>query len=236
MIKVAVVDDEAKARNTVRECLSFVAEKERVDFKISEFCSGLSFLGEYKPVYDIVLLDIEMPEADGLEIARMLRKMDKSVIIIFVTNMAQYAVKGYEVEALDFIVKPVNKYGFAMKMSRAIARTAKRVEDSVPIKTDGEVFSVQISSIKYLEVNEHYIIYHTTDGEYSECITLKNAENKINKDFFVRCNRCYLVNLRYVSYIKGLSVFVGNDELIISRPQKSAFVSAYLKFISGGTN
>lgn len=236
MIKIAVVDDDEKARKAIKECLNFVAEKECVEFQVSEFCSGLAFIGEYSPIYDIVLLDIEMPEADGLEVAHMLRKVDKSAIIIFVTNMAQYAVRGYEVEALDFIVKPINKFGFAMKMSRAIARTAKRVEDSVFIKTEGEVFTVPVASVKYLEVDGHYVIYHTLDGEYRECITLKNAESKINKDFFVRCNRCYFVNLRYVSYIKGFSAFIGNEELVISSPQKTAFVSAYLKFIAGGNN
>ncbi|MBR7186038.1 MAG: response regulator transcription factor [Clostridia bacterium] len=235
MIKIAIVDDELKERNKIKECLDFVARKERVEFQVSEFSSGLSFIGNYRPIYDIVLMDIEMPEADGLEIAHMLREMDKTVIIIFVTNMAKYAVRGYEVEALDFVVKPINIFSFAMKMGRAVARTAKRFEDSILIKMDGEMLTLQIASIKYLEVDGHYVIYHTTEGNFNECITLKHAEDKIGKtSIFVRCNRGHLVNLCYVTSIKALSVFLGDEELSISRPQKLEFVSAYLKFVAGG--
>lgn len=234
MINVAIVDDEEKERETIKECLNFCAEKEAVKLQMFEFSSGLALLGNYKPIYDIILLDIDMPGTNGLEIAHMLREIDKFVVIIFITNMAKFAVRGYEVDALDFIVKPINKFSFAMKMARAIGRTGKRVEESIYIKTDGAIVCTQIASIKYLEVNEHYVTYHTTEGDFSECITLKKAEGKLQKDFFVRCNRCYLINLHYVTSVKGLSVFLGNEELSISRPQKTAFLTAYLKFIAGG--
>ena len=232
MIQIAIVDDEAQARERVKECLDFWAQKEGVEFCVKEFDSGLAFIGTYAPIYDIVLLDIEMPGSDGLETARMLRKVDKSVIIMFVTNMSQLAIHGYEVEALDFIVKPVNRYSFAMKMSRALARI-KRLDDVIQIKEEGETYAVSVSSIKYLEVSGHYVVFHTKDRNYSEYTTLKNAESKIGKDFFVHCNRHLLVNLRYIDSVKRESVIVDGEELLFSRAQKKPFLSAYSDFLGG---
>ena len=90
-----------------------------------------------------------------------------------------------------------------------------------------------VAAIRYLEVDGHYIVYHTTEGDYSEYITLKEAEKKLNKPYFVRCNRCYLVNLKYVSAVRDDVVQVGRDELLISRPQKKAFLNALAVFIGG---
>lgn len=233
MISVAIVEDDRSAALRIRECLDYISEQEKISFTIDEFPSGLAFLGNYKPIYDIVLMDIEMPEMDGMETARALRKMDRAVILIFVTNLAQYAVQGYEVEALDFILKPINKYSFAMKLNRAIARTTKRLDETVHIGAERDAFSIPVASIKYLEILGHYTVYHTIYGDYKEYGTLKDAEKKIGKSFFVRCNRCYLVNLRYIDMVKRDTVYIGKEELLISRPQKKAFLSAFSDFLGG---
>lgn len=233
MISIAIVEDDKNERSLIKECLDYYMENKDIALSVSEFSGGLDFMGGYKPVYDIVLMDIEMPGMNGIDLARALRKIDKSVILIFVTNLAQYAVQGYEVEALDFILKPINKFSFALKLDRAIARTTKRKDDVFQIKSGGETLSVQTASVKYVEVSAHYVVYHTTDGDFTEYNTLKEVEKKINKDFFARCNRCYLVNLRYVGSVKKDTVFIGKDELIISRPQKKAFLSAFSEFLGG---
>lgn len=231
MIHVAVVEDSEQERLHLMECLDYLAAQENVEFDVTQFSNGSAFIGDYRPEYDIVLMDIEMPGMNGLEAARALRRMDASVILVFVTNMAQYAVNGYDVDALNFIVKPVNKYDFAMKMSRAVARTTKRLENSIRIKTERDVYLLRTADIKYLEVLGHYVIWHTIEGNFTEYTTLKSAEQRINKDFFVRCNRCYLVNLRYISAIRDNMVAIRGDEQQISRTQKKSFLSAYAKFL-----
>jgi DNA-binding LytR/AlgR family response regulator len=210
-----------------------MAEKEQLEFDIVEFGSGEEFLGGYQPVYDIVLMDIELPGINGMETAKALRRLDSFVLLVFVTNMVQYAVSGYEVDALNYILKPVNRFDFALKMNKAISRTAKRTEKSVQIRAGKDLYMLPVAAIRYLEVDGHYIVYHTTEGDYSEYITLKEAEKKLNKPYFVRCNRCYLVNLKYVSAVRDDVVQVGRDELLISRPQKKAFLNALAVFIGG---
>lgn len=234
MIQIAIVEDDPAARMRIRECLDYISSENGVGFDISEFPSGFSFIGQYKPEYDIVFMDIDMPGMNGMDTARALRKMDSNVVLIFVTNMAQYAISGYEVDALDFILKPVNKYSFAVKVKRAIARTTKRTDEYVPIKTDGGLHRVRITAIKYLEISGHYVIYHTTGGDYAEYGTLKEVEAKINRPHFVRCNRSFLVNLRHVSSVNKDSVYVDGDELIISRPQRKTFLAALSEFMGGG--
>ena len=104
MIKVAIVEDDQDERTRIRECLSYYAGSEGLNFDVAEFSTGNAFIGNYRPQYDIVFMDIEMPGMDGMETAEAMRKMDLSVLLIFVTNMAQYAISGYSVEALDFVV------------------------------------------------------------------------------------------------------------------------------------
>ena len=233
MIRIAIVEDERRERAHLRDCLAYMAEKEQLEFDIVEFGSGEEFLGGYQPVYDIVLMDIELPGINGMETAKALRRLDSFVLLVFVTNMVQYAVSGYEVDALNYILKPVNRFDFALKMNKAISRTAKRTEKSVQIRAGKDLYMLPVAAIRYLEVDGHYIVYHTTEGDYSEYITLKEAEKKLDKPYFVRCNRCYLVNLKYVAAVRDDVVQVGRDELLISRPQKKAFLNALAVFIGG---
>lgn len=233
MIRVAIVEDNSAERERLHACLRWLEESEGMRFYVAEFASGTAFIGNFEPVYDLIFMDIEMPGMDGMETARALRKMDASVLLIFVTNMAQYAIDGYDVDALDFILKPVNRYSFAIKMKRAVSRIPKRVEEYVAVKSEGELRQVEISSIRWLDIDGHYVVYHTTKGDYEEYGTLKEAYGKLNRSFFVFVNRSCLVNLYHVSAVNKNSVTVGDSQLDISRPQKKSFLAAMSDFMGG---
>ena len=234
MIRAVIVENDADERLRIRECLSWLEKTENTPFQITEFPSGTAFIGAYEPEYDIVFMDIEMPGMDGLETARELRKIDPSVILIFVTNLAQYAIAGYEVEALDFILKPINKYSFAIKVRRAVSRVPKKTEDYISVKMEGEKRQIPISSVRYLDMDGHYVVYHTQGGDLKEYATLKEACGKLQRSFFVFANRSCLVNLFYVTSVSRDSVMLGGDRIDISRPQRKAFLSAVSDFMGGG--
>ncbi len=234
MIRIAIVEDDENERRRIRENTLRVAEKEGIEVSVTGFENGLVFLGGYEKDFDLILMDIEMPGMNGMETARALRKMDDTAVLVFITNLTQYAVQGYEVDALDYIVKPIQPYSFALKMKRAFSRTVKRLDDVIRISDGQGKCNVRISAIRYVEVSGHYLVWHTQQGDFTEYATLKDAEDRIGKPFFVRCSRSFLVNLHRVDAIHRESVTVDGDELPISRPQRKPFLAAYSAFLGGG--
>lgn len=234
MLRIAVVDNEVSERNAVKECLSFVESKRNTSFLITEYESAEIFLFQYEHQFDIVLMDIDMESnMDGMTAAKKLRILDQTVILIFITNLAQMAVNGYMVDALDFIVKPLDKYSFLLRMSRALSRIYISGQSSLMLKNHGDFVRINPQMIQYLEVKGHYIIYHCRDGEYEEYITLASAEAKLNDPTFFRCSRGLLVNLRMITGISRDICYVDGVGLPIARTQKKEFLSAYEHYLSG---
>lgn len=234
MVKIAIIEDSQIDREALKRTLQRFSTREGLEIVVDEFESAVQFFMKYQPVYDLIFMDIDMPQMNGMEAAQRLRRLDKRVLLVFVTNMAQYAIKGYEVDAIDFILKPIDEYSFALKLQRVLARLPKNRIGSFLIHTDTlESIAIQTSSIKYVEVNGHYVIYHTCDGVYKQYATLKSVENRLGEGSFVKCNRCFLVNLSYVDSIQKDEVLIGKERLVISRPQKKAFLSAFSDYIGG---
>lgn len=233
MIRAAIVEDDPRERERLRSCLRELEQSEGLRIHVSEFPTGTAFLGSYTPDFDIVFMDIEMPGMNGMETARAVRQTDESVLLIFVTNMAQYAIAGYEVDAMDFILKPVNKYSFALKMKRALARIPRRTDEYISVRHERELRQLAVSSIQYVDIDGHYVVYHTAEGSCREYGTLKEAYGKLNRTCFAFVNRSCLVNLYHVSAVGKNTATVGGDQLDISRPQKKSFLAAMSDFMGG---
>lgn len=233
LIRIAIVEDEPTERDRIKVYLEEIAQEGQTQFDIEQYSSGMAFVMSGMKDYDLVLMDIDMPNLNGIETAKALRKVDQSATLIFVTNMAQYAISGYEVNAIDFILKPVNRYSFAIKIKRAISRTAKKNDNAIQIKMDGTIFLVHMYQIMYLEVDGHYVIFHTTQGDYKEYTTLKLAQKRINSSHFVQCNQSFLINMKYIESVSRESVTVGGTVIYISRKMKTEFMNAVLDFLGG---
>lgn len=233
LIRIAIVEDEPTERDRIKVYLEEIAQEDQTQFDIEQYSSGMAFVMRGMKDYDLVLMDIDMPNLNGIETAKALRKVDQSATLIFVTNMAQYAISGYEVNAIDFILKPVNRYSFAIKIKRAISRTAKKNDNAIQIKMDGTIFLVHMYQIMYLEVDGHYVIFHTTQGDYKEYTTLKLTQKRINSSHFVQCNQSFLINMKYIESVSRESVTVGGTIIYISRKMKTEFMNAVLDFLGG---
>ena len=233
LIRIAIVEDEPTERDRIKVYLEEIAQEDQTQFDIEQYSSGMAFVMRGMKDYDLVLMDIDMPNLNGIETAKALRKVDQSATLIFVTNMAQYAISGYEVNAIDFILKPVNRYSFAIKIKRAISRTAKKNDNAIQIKMDGTIFLVHMYQIMYLEVDGHYVIFHTTQGDYKEYTTLKLAQKGINSSHFIQCNQSFLINMKYIESVSRESVTVGGTVIYISRKMKTEFMNAVLDFLGG---
>ena len=108
MIRVAIVEDEAAVRDQLMGYVQRYMRQYNAQIEVTMFTDGVEILEGYRPVYDIIFLDVEMQHLDGMETASRIRALDSDVLLIFITNMAQYAIKGYEVDALDYVLKPVS--------------------------------------------------------------------------------------------------------------------------------
>lgn len=232
ILNVAIVEDDINASNKLVSFFDEFKKENDIDFNIKTFTNGESFLKEHDK-YDVVFMDIELPGMNGMETVTKLRMVNQNIIVVFVTNLAQYAIKGYEVNAFDFIVKPVSYYGFCLKLNRVLIRFNNNKDKILWINVSGVgKRKINISDLKYVEVIKHNIIYHTLHGDFQTRDTMQNVIENINDSRFVLCNRCYLVNLKFVSEIRQWSTIVGGDELQISHLKKKEFINEVNRYLS----
>ena len=126
MIEIAIVEDEENYREVLCDYLNKFQKESGEQIHLSVFTDGDEIVENYSAVYDVILMDIEMRFMNGMTAAKKIREADKGVVIIFITNMAQYAIQGYAVDALDYVLKPISYFAFSQTISRAIGRIKKR--------------------------------------------------------------------------------------------------------------
>ncbi len=234
-MRIAIVEDEKEFAKQLIDDLQQYGQETGLTMDVRWFTDGAQIIGNYRPEWDLILLDIDMPTMDGITTARAIRKQDTGVLLMFVTNLAQYAIKGYEVEAVDYVLKPINYQALKMKMNK-VMRIYRNTQDAyVMLKKDGETMRIPLSHIYYIEVSGHRMIYHTSEGdiEKSGDKTLTVLEEELQESGFARCNSCYLVNLRFVEGMNEQEVTVGADHLAISRGKKKSFSQELLQYAKG---
>lgn len=233
MYHVAIVEDETEYQNQLKEYLEKYGQEHDLDFQISVFGDGEEILDGYVPRYDVILLDIEMPKVNGMDTAERIRTMDESVVLMFITNMASYAIRGYGVGALDFVMKPINYYTFSMKMTRVLKRVKQQEQKTILLTLQDGVKKLELNEIYFIEVQNRMLYYHTVDGDYIVRGTMQAAESMLAEYPFAKCNHWYLVNLMHVKQTKGGMVTVGPFELEISRRNKTSFLKALTEYMGG---
>ena len=231
MVRIAIVEDDITYSEQLREYLKRYESEFSESFDISTYFDGDEIVEDYHLQFDIILMDVEMSFMDGMSAAEEIRKVDREVVIIFITNMAQYAIKGYAVEALDYILKPVSYFAFSQRLSRAINRMKKREEKSVVIPIKGGTARVAVSSIYYIESQGHDIIYHTSEGDYVSYGTMKDTEEALGQIHFFRGSKWFLINLQQVEGLSdGCAKLKGGKTLPLSRGRKKAFMEALAQY------
>lgn len=232
-MKIAIVEDDIKCMQQLQDyILKFQGDFQR-KLETTHFSNGILFLNQFKGQYDIILLDISMPGIDGLETAHRIRKIDSDVVIIFITNLSQYAIRGYEVDATDYILKPVSYFAFSQRLNRAISRIPICASRSIIINHKTGTQKIKLDSIYYIESVCHDLIYHTMQGEYISVGTMKDVEAELSAYHFFRCNKGLLVSLLHVDGVTDGCAIVNGKHLPISRPRKNGFMDALANYIGG---
>ena len=231
MLLIAVVDDDPKDAALLKEYVESYCRMNDHATMIHVYHDGLDLIRSTEN-HDIVFLDIQMNKLDGLETARFIRKINTDTILIFVTNMAQFAIKGYEVEALDFILKPPSMASIVYVMDKAMKRLdGSGTKALFSLKTSDGTISLSANDITYVEVFDHNLVYHTTRGEYTVRGKLSDVIEKLNPDRFVMCNRSFIVNLRHVSNVSSDYLLIGDNRISVSKSHRKELIRRFSSFL-----
>lgn len=234
MLRIAIAEDEAEVAGQLREYVIRCCRENGQEPEVTTFPDGMALVEEYRAVWDIILLDIEMPHLDGMSAAQRIRQVDPAVVLIFVTNMARFAIKGYEVDALDFILKPVKYPAFALKLKKALLFASRRERHYLLISTEGQDRRLAMEDILYMEVYGHRLHIHTLQEELVLRGSLQEMERQLADRGFSRTGNSYLVNLRNVDGLRKDSVLVAGRELPLSRSRRKEFLQALSDYMGGG--
>lgn len=234
--RVAFVDDDERFLDTLSGYADRAAKEAGVECHIDRYRDGDEFLERYTGAYDMVFLDIAMPGSNGMDVAHRLREVDDSVCLIFVTSMARYAVEGYEVDALDFMVKPVEYPVFRDKFRRALRYQMTRREFEVVIGSDAGMVRLRSSQIYYVEKdkNKNYLVYHTSRGQVRERGTITRKQELLANHGFGKCSSGCLVNYRHVESVGKDTVTVQGKALPLSRRERRPFLDALMRYLGQG--
>lgn len=230
MIKIAIVEDEQLYAKQLHEYLRKYEKENGEAIEVTIYSDGDQIVEKYQSQYDIILMDIEMKFMDGMSAAEEIRKIDTEVVIIFITNMTQYAIRGYAVDALDYVLKPVSYFALSQRLNRAIGRMRKRESKMIMVNMKGGIVRLNIANIYYIESQGHTLILHTILGDYETSGTMKEMESKLLGMNFCRGNKGYLINLQHVDGISDGCAIVKDEKLILSRARKKKFMEALTKY------
>lgn len=233
MYHIAVVEDEQECSEQIQAFLKQYQEEKSVRLKVSAFEDGVHLLDGYEPVYDMILMDIDMPGMNGMDAAEKIRLTDQDVVIVFITNLSSFAIRGYEVGALDYVVKPLNYYNFSMRLTRALKRSRARIPHQIMLTLPDGVKMLEVGQIYYVEVQNRMLHYYTAEGTFTVRGTMQGAQQMLEAYSFAKCNYWYMVNLRHVTEVKKNTVVVGAYELEISRRNRTPFLKALTEYVGG---
>lgn len=236
-----IVDDEPLAREEMHALITEVSELEVLG-KFSNAPAAQDFL-KTRDV-DLIFLDIEMPMVSGLEFAQ---RIPKSALVIFTTAYSQYALKSYELDALDYLLKPIEKQRLEKAINKAIVYkkmlsnesekgTVESNTDSfLLIKADRKYYKINFSEIRFIEGLKDYVVIYTKNQKLFTWMNLKTIHQKLPLEMFLRVSKSYVVNKDHIESFDKHTLYIGDAEIPIGEVYRNDFFEKYVgKSLKGG--
>ncbi len=228
--QILVVEDEPQEAEAIREFVEQYAREHDLLVNVGWHADARDFVSEGGK-YDLIFLDIDLPGINGMDAAQLLRAYDRVTPIIFVTNLAQYAIRGYEVNALDFVVKPVRYPDFEMRMDRAMRKISQRVDRSIVINDAGLMRIIALPDIDHVKAANHDIIVHLVDEEPLR-VRGRLADIEAEGVPLLRISKSCVVNMDNIRQVDGACITTfGGAELRISRTRRTECSVAIAKYL-----
>ena len=235
MLHVAICDDDKVLLENLNREVELWAREEQTVCSVELYASADAFLfaWEEKKDIEVLLLDIEMPGMDGMELARRLRQKGERLGLIFVTGNPDFALEGYDLEAVSYLVKPVKRERLRAALNRAAGQAGRKEAILVAIAA-GEVEKVYVSDICLLESSDHETILRLRDGRRIACKeTIRQLEQELEEksDAFFRLHRSYMINLGYVERMTKRDVEMEDGTLVpVARGKREELNQTYMRY------
>ncbi|MBQ9057628.1 MAG: response regulator [Atopobiaceae bacterium] len=207
MLNAMIVDDEAPARSELRYLLE---ETGRIDgiVEASSAREAIERLMESRP--DVLFLDISMPKTSGMQLAEALHRLKNPPAVVFVTAFSEYALEAFDIDATDYLMKPVETDRLRQALDKVQARmkpqtNARSAVERIPVEKGGRKVLVPVDQIRYIEAKDDYSCIYTDTDRFLSTISLAQLENKLSPHGFFRVHRGYIVNLEYVEDVEVVS-------------------------------
>ncbi len=218
MLRIGICDDESDARDALRIQLEklMIEGSEEIVYEFSSGAGAVSWLGSHPGEIDLLFLDVEMKGLNGMEAAGKIRTFDTQLIIVFVTGYADYVFDGYQVDALDYLIKPVTEEKLRRLLFRVRAKSAQEESRTFTLKNADGTWRIRLADILYFYSDKRRVILVSARGQYPFYARLDEIEKKLSPDF-VRIHQRYLVNPSHIDYLGSESVMIRDTELPCSR-------------------
>ena len=231
----AIIEDDPEYSRFLEECLVRYGKEHGCSFLVRAFGRAEAFLSGAQGLYDFVFMDVELGEGwmNGIEAARALRAKGSMAMLFFITNMPQYAIEAYAVEAMDYVLKPISYPDFHLKMKKAERYILRNADTPLLLQAVSGPVRYNASEILYIESRSHYLYYHTATEEIRVRGKLGDLVDSLLPYHFARAGESFLVNLQHLKAINGNEILVGSERLPISRRYRAAFLSAFTRYLGG---
>lgn len=237
MLSIAVCDDEVIECCNMARKIKEILEEMKIPCIVRQFCNGREFLQALES-FDIVFLDIIMQDLDGMKTAQMFRRKASDKILVFVSSSREYVFEAYDVEAFQYLLKPVDDKKLKGVLQKAVRKTEKHSQEFIIVSRERQKKKLFLDDIYYFEIKGRVVDVHGPEGIFTYYEKIGELENKLLGKGFFRCHKSYLINLKYVDgYNRQELVLENGEKIVIAKRRYDKFVQEVLKVMreSGGT-
>ncbi|MER0280012.1 LytTR family DNA-binding domain-containing protein [Clostridioides difficile] len=232
MINIAVCEDEKEAQLLIVDYIENILKNISIEYEIKKYLSGEELLENNLKDIDILFLDIKMEKLNGMDTARMIRKMGSEMEIIFITSLIDYVQEGYEVRAYRYLLKPIEFEELKKHMLTCIKDIETNKDSYIIIKDKSNTYKIYLNEIKYIEVQKKEMLIHTINKKFYIRYSLNKIEKELNLSRFIRCHKSFIVNLSHVENIKyNIAILESGEEVPISRYRYKEVKEKFLRFL-----